>query len=228
MKKALLSLLLIISGVVLNAQDIRYILKERKLKSGEMMIDTIWQIKKISSRINESNELITDTAWIKINKSRENKFSNTLTTSVISNSSISLEEANSIFKRGRGFIGVFGNTTVASTLGIEGVKLGYFVADNQIIGGGGQIGLSKNSGVNISGFYRSFFGKGTSGKFWGEINSNLVAASGQTSFGFGLGTGYTSLITNSSGFDIGMKFQKIGEFKGELLLNFGLIFLLGN
>jgi hypothetical protein len=228
MKKALLSLLLIISGVVLNAQDIRYILKERKLKSGEMMIDTIWQIKKISSRINESNELITDTAWIKINKNRENKFSNTLTTSVISNSSISLEEANSIFKRGRGFIGVFGNTTVASTLGIEGVKLGYFVADNQIIGGGGQIGLSKNSGVNISGFYRSFFGKGTSGKFWGEINSNLVAAAGQTSFGFGLGTGYTSLITNSSGFDIGMKFQKIGEFKGELLLNFGLIFLLGN
>jgi hypothetical protein len=229
MKKLLFSLFMIISGLVLQAQDIRFILKERKLRSGEMVIDTVWQIKKISSKINESNELILDTAWIKFNKNRTNSFSSTgITTIPSTTNSILLRQPSSVFQRGRGFIGVFGNTSIASSLGIEGVKLGYFVADNQVIGGGGQIGFSKNAGVNLSGFYRSFFGNGSKGKFWGEINSNLVAVSGQTSFGFGLGVGYTSLITNSIGFDTGLKYQKLGEFKGDLTLNFGLIFLLGN
>jgi hypothetical protein len=228
MKKLIISAMLFLLVLVSYSQDTRFILKERTTKTGEVIVDTIWQVRKISTKINESNEIVKDTTWIKFNKNRTNLSLPSTSENLNSNYIASSKESNTIFEKGRGFIGVYGNTSVSSSLGIEGVRLGYFVADNQVLGGGGQIGFSENSGVNISAFYRSFFGKGTKGKMWGELSSNIIAADGETTFGFGLGSGYTSLLTRSCGFDIGLKYQKLGQNDGELLINFGLILLVGN
>lgn len=228
MKKLLISAMLFLLALVSYSQETRFILKERTTKTGEVVVDTIWQVRKISTKINESNEIEKDTTWIKFNKNRTNFALPSTSTNLNSNYTASSNENYTIFEKGRGFIGVYGNTSVSSSLGIEGVRLGYFVADNQILGGGGQIGFSENSGVNISAFYRSFFGKGTKGKMWGEISSNIIAADGETTFGFGLGSGYTSFLTRSCGFDIGLKYQKLGQNDGDLLINFGLILLVGN
>jgi hypothetical protein len=209
--------LLLISNSVFS-QEIRYVLKDRSTNY-ETIIDTIWQVKKVLTRVGESNQLIYDTVWVRLNK---NKVSiNDL------NGLPSDDLSAGLFSQGKGFISLVSQSTFGAGLGLEGVRLGYFVADNKLIGGSGQIRFGENTQLNLSAFYRGYFGKGEKGKAWAEFNTSIVASEGSTNGGFGLGLGYTSMLTRMAGFDFGLNYQKLGKLKGEVVLNLGFVVLIG-
>ncbi len=225
MKKInILFLFTFLSGFV-NSQEIRYILKERVLNNGEKTSDTIWQVQKISTRIDEENKVINDTTWVKLGKKAiVQPLSHDSKPTIYSN----VVKTNNVFSKGRGLIGILGKSSVSIGLGVDAIKLGYFISDNQVLGGGGQISFGENAGVNLNAFYRTYFGNNVNGKIWGEFSSDLISIQSQSSFGIGLGVGYTSVLNNYSAFDFGLKYQKLGKFNGEMFLNFGLTFFIGN
>jgi hypothetical protein len=182
-------------------------------------VDTIWQVKKVVTRIGESNTLIYDTVWVRLNKNK---------VSVKDLSGLSLDEVSTgLFAQGKGFVSLVSQSSFGSGLGLEGVRLGYFVAENRLIGGSGQVRFGDNTQLNLSAFYRGYFGKGEKGKAWGEFNTSVVASEGSTTGGFGLGIGYTSMLTRMAGFDFGLNYQKLGKLKGEVVLNLGFVVLIG-
>lgn len=219
MKSIYLSAFLVILSLSVFSQETRYILKDRSSGEYEKVTDTIWQVKKVVSRISESNEIINDTIWVAFKKNKlysQNRFS-------LNDESAS----NNLFGKGKGFVSLVSQSSLASGLGLEGVRIGYFVAENSLIGGSGQIRFSENTGVNLSAFYRAYFGKGEQGKAWAEFNTSLIASEGSSTGGFGLGLGYTAMLNRLAGFDFGLNYQKFGKVKGEVVLNIGFVLLIG-
>ena len=218
MKKAIWLVCLILITNSILAQEIRYVLKERSTDY-EKVIDTIWQVKKVITKVGESNQLIYDTVWVRMNKNK---------VSVKDLSGLSSDDVSTgLFGQGKGYISLLSQSSFGSGLGLEGVRLGYFVAENWLIGGSGQIRFGDNTQLNLSAFYRGYFGKGEKGKAWGEFNTSIVASEGSTTGGFGLGLGYTSMLTRIAGFDFGLNYQKLGKLKGEVVLNLGFVVLIG-
>lgn len=218
MKKVLWLLCLCLMSTSIFSQEIRYVLKERSTDY-EKVIDTIWQVKKIVTKVGESNQLIYDTVWVRFNK-------NKLSVKDLNGNS-SDDVSNSLYDKGRGFVSLVAQSSFASGLGLEGVRLGYFVAENRLIGGTGQIRFGESTDINLSAFYRSYFGKGESGKLWAELNTSIIASEGSTTGGYGLGVGYTSMLNRTAGFDFGLNYQKLGKSKGEVVLNLGFVILIG-
>jgi uncharacterized protein YdcH (DUF465 family) len=218
MKKAIWLVCLILISNSILAQEIRYVLKERSTDY-EKVIDTIWQVKKVITKVGESNQLIYDTVWVRMNKNKVN---------VKDLSGLSSDDVSTgLFAQGKGYISLLSQSSFGSELGLQGVRLGYFVAENRLIGGSGQIRFGENTQLNLSAFYRGYFGKGEKGKAWGEFNTSIVASEGSTTGGFGLGLGYTAMLTRMAGFDFGLNYQKLGKSKGEVVLNLGFVILIG-
>jgi hypothetical protein len=219
MKKTLFLLTFILSFNSLFSQEMRYVLKEISSGEYEKVFDTIWQVKKVYTKLGEGNQLIYDTVWVRMNKSK------------ISVRDLSGGASNdisiSLFDKGKAFVGLVAQSSFASGFGLEGVRFGYFVAENRLLGGSGQLRFGENTGVNLSAFYRPYFGKNETGRGWVEINTSIAAAEGASAAGIGFGAGYTSMLSKIAGLDIGLNFQKFGKLKGELVLNLGFVMVLG-
>jgi uncharacterized protein YdcH (DUF465 family) len=121
MKKAIWLVCLILITNSILAQEIRYVLKERSTDY-EKVIDTIWQVKKVITKVGESNQLIYDTVWVRMNKNK---------VSVKDLSGLSSDDVSTgLFGQGKGYISLLSQSSFGSGLGLEGVRLGYFVAEN--------------------------------------------------------------------------------------------------
>lgn len=219
MKKAHLFLVLMLISTAIFSQEMRFILKDRSAGDFEKVYDTIWQVKKVYTKLGESNQIIYDTVWERMNKKK---------LSVRDLSGNSNDQITSVlFDKGKGFVGVSAQSALGSSIGLEGIKIGYFVSENRLLGGSGQIRLGDNTGINLSAFYRSYFGKSETGRAWAELNTSIVASEGSSTGGFGLGVGYTSMFTRAVGIDFGLNYQKLGKLKGELVLNLGFALVIG-
>jgi hypothetical protein len=66
MKKTHLLLLLMLISTSIFSQEMRFILKDRSAGDYEKVYDTIWQVKKVYTKLGESNQIIYDTVWERI------------------------------------------------------------------------------------------------------------------------------------------------------------------
>ncbi len=179
-------------------------------KSGEIILDTVWRVKKIESKINQTTgELSYDSVW-SIDEQTYHKRD-------------FLNPALPATKKGNVSIGTTFANNGDGPLGMPGIRIGYFSKNNVMISSGLTAAYSIEGedflNLNLMFSARKYFGSGLSSKTF--LETEIAADVLGEQFLLGVGIGKTFFIGNNLGVDVGLNYRNDFQSKGEIVLGFG-------
>jgi hypothetical protein len=209
MKKIYFLAFVLFSSLFATSQERRMDISSYTTKTGETISDTVWRVSQIVKKEElEGDDVIIklDTIWIVEKKSKPSKKENNPVTPAALKGNVAI-----------GLL--FNNDAENATLGFSGMRLGYFISNNLMLGGGlsGTFDLEAGdlTNLNVSVFQRNYFGKSKNSKTYFEtlINSELY----EGIFEAGIGIGKSIFVGSNFSADLGLMYINDFETAGKIV-----------
>ncbi len=179
-------------------------------KTGQIIYDTLWKTQKVESKINNINgEIYLDTIW-EINKKTNHKKS-------FVNPTLPATTKRNVS------IGTLINNSEGALLGLNSIRLSYFIKDNFMIGTGlagvYDLDISDFNSFNLTFFGRKYFGSSLRNKsyFEADLATDII----NEGLEFGIGLGKTFFVGSNFGVDIGLGYKTDFDLAGRIVFGIG-------